>query len=248
MTVGDTRMKDKISGIYYIKNIINNKLYVGQSIDVYTRLSRHKTDLRGGRDSKHLQKAYDKYGEDNFEFVLFMECEAEDLDFWEKHYIAEWNTQDENCGYNLDGGGSKSRLMSEETKLLMSLAQRGRIVSDETKRKLSVNHADFSGENNPNFGKIHSEQSRQKSRESNLKTWSNPELRAKHSQIKKGQGTKQYYSPQLDIVFDGVRQAMDYVGLKSTTKISDCIYGRRKSAGKHPVTGEKLTWEILENK
>lgn len=241
-------MKDKISGIYYIKNIINNKLYIGQSIDVYTRLSRHRTDLRSGRDSKHLQRAYDKYGEDNFEFTMFMECSVEDLDFWEKHYIAEWNTQDENFGYNLDGGGSKSRLMSEETKALMSQAQKGRIVSEETKKKLSTNHADFSGVNNPNFGKTRSEQSRQKSRESNQKTWSDPELRARHSQIKAGQGTKQYYSPQLDMVFDGLKQAMDYIGLKSITKISDCIYGRRKSAGKHPITGEKLTWVILENK
>lgn len=241
-------MKDKISGIYYIKNIINNKLYIGQSVDVYARLSRHKTDLRGGRDSRHLQKSYDKYGEDNFEFVLLMECAEEDLDFWEKYYIKKWDTQNENYGYNLDGGGSKSRLMSEETKALMSKAKKGRVVSEETRRKLSASHPDFSGKNNPNFGKVRSEQSRQKSRESNQKTWSNPELRARHSQIKIGQGVKQYYSPQLDMIFDGLQQAANYVGLKSANKISDCIYSRRKSAGKHPVTGEKLTWVILENK
>ena len=163
---GDTRMKDKISGIYYIKNLINNKLYIGQSIDVYTRLSRHKTDLRGSRDSKHLQRAYDKYGEDNFEFKLLMECSEDDLDFWEKHYIEQLDTQNENCGYNLDGGGSKSRLMSDKTKSLMSIARKGRVVSDETRRKLSENHADFSGEKNPNFGKVKSEHSRQKSRDS----------------------------------------------------------------------------------
>lgn len=248
MIAGDTIMQDKISGIYYIKNLINNKLYIGQSIDVYGRLSRHKTDLRGGRDSKHLQKAYDKYGENNFEFKLLMECSEDDLDFLEKYYIKQWDTQNENCGYNLDGGGSKSRLMSDKTRALMSVAQKGRVVSEETRRKLRENHADFSGENNPNFGKVKSEQSRQKSRDSNKKTWSNPELRFKHSQIKVGQGTKQYYSPELDMVFDGLKQAMDYVGLKSTTKISDCVYGRSKSAGKHPITGEKLTWVILENK
>lgn len=248
MTAGDTIMNNRISGIYYIKNIINNKLYVGQSIDVYARLSRHKTDLRGGRDSKHLQKSYDKYGEDNFEFTLFMECPVEDLDYLEKYYIAKWNTQNEDFGYNLDGGGSKSRLMSEETKSLISNALIGHVVSEETKNKIREHHADFSGANNPNFGKTPSEQTREKSRKSNQKTWSNPELRAKHSLIKTGQGTKKYYSPQLDIAFDGLQQAMDYIGLKSRTKISDCIYGRRKSAGKHPITGESLTWVILENK
>ena len=241
-------MKDKISGIYYIKNIINNKLYIGQSIDVYSRLSRHKTDLRGGRDSKHLQMAYNKYGEDNFEFKMLMECPREKLDFWEKHYIAKWHTQNINFGYNLDGGGSMSRLMSEETKQIMSEVHIGHIVSEKTKKKISENHADFSGTNNPNFGTIRSDKSRQKSRESNLKTWSDPELRARHSQIKMGQGTNKYYSPQLDMIFDGLKQASDYIGLKSSTKISDCVYGRRKSAGKHPITGEKLTWVILENK
>lgn len=248
MAAGDTKMNNRISGIYYIKNIINNKLYVGQSIDVYARLSRHKTDLRGGRDSKHLQKSYNKYGEDNFEFVMFMECPVDDLDYWEKYYIAKWNTQDEKFGYNLDGGGSKSRLMSEETKDLISQALIGHVVSEETKNKIRENHADFSGEHNPNFGKVRSKQSRQKSRESNQKTWANPELRARHSDIKSGQGTKKYYSPQLDMVFDGLKQAANYVGLNATNKISDCIYGRRKSAGKHPITGEKLTWVILENK
>ena len=248
MTVGDVRMKDKISGIYYIRNIINDKLYIGQSIDVYTRLSRHKTDLRSGRDSKHLQKSYNKYGEDNFEFMLLVECQVNDLDFLEKYYIAEWNTQDEDFGYNLDGGGSKSRFMSEETKILMSKTRMGHMVSEETKKKISENHADFSGNNNPNFGKTPSEQSRQKSKESNQKTWSNPELRARHSEIKTGQGTKKYYSPQLDMTFDGLNHAANYVGLKSITKISDCIYGRRKTAGKHPITGEGLTWVILENK
>ena len=248
MTAGDTTMNNRISGIYYIKNTINNKLYVGQSIDVYARLSRHKTDLRGGRDSKHLQKSYDKYGEDNFEFTMFMECPVEDLDYWEKYYIEKWNTQDENFGYNLDGGGSKSRLMSEETKLLISQALIGHVVSEETKNKIRENHADFSGVNNPNFGKLRSEEACEKSRQSNRKAWSDPELRIKHSLIKTGQGTKKYYSPQLDMEFDGLQQAMDYVGIKSKTKISDCIYGRRKSAGKHPITGEKLTWVILENK
>ena len=241
-------MKNRISGIYYIKNIINNKLYVGQSIDVYARLSRHKTDLRGGRDSKHLQKSYDKYGEDNFEFVFLMECPVEDLDYWEKYYIAKWNTQNEDFGYNLDGGGSRSRLMSEKTKSLISESLMGHVVSEETKNKIRKNHADFAGKNNPNFGCTPSEQTREKIRQSNKQTWSNDALRAKHSQIKSGHGTKKYYSPQLDMAFNGLQQAMDYVGLKSKTKISDCIYGRRKSAGKHPITGEQLTWAILENK
>lgn len=208
-------MKDRISGIYYIRNTVNNKLYVGQSIDVYTRLSRHKTDLRGGRDSKHLQEAYYKYGEDNFEFMLLVECQINDLDFLEKYYITEWNTQDENFGYNLDSGGSRSRMMSEETKSKISQSLKGHIVSEDTKKRIAENHADFSGKNNPNFGKIRSEQSRQKSRKSNKKTWSDPGRRDRHSKIKSGQGTKKYYSPQLDMVFDGLKQAANYVGLKA---------------------------------
>jgi len=201
-------LKNKISGIYCIKNTINNKCYVGQSIDVYTRMSRHKTDLKAGRDSAHLQRAYDKYGEHNFQFELLTTCAVEDLDFWEKYYIKLWSTNDENFGYNLDGGGSRSRLMSEQTKEKMSISRIGHAVSEETKLKIKKNHKDVSGENHHRCRKI--------------------------------------YCPELGETFWGAKEAEIKYGINSSS-ITKVLKGKKKSAGKHPITLQKLTWVYLEN-
>ena len=66
----------KISGIYKITCKPNNKIYIGQSIDVYDRLFRqHRTQLRNNsHDNSHLQNAFNKYGEENFEFELIKAC------------------------------------------------------------------------------------------------------------------------------------------------------------------------------
>ena len=207
--MGEYGLKNKISGIYYIKNIINNKCYIGQSIDVYTRMSRHKTDLKGGRDSAHLQNAYDKYGESNFKFEILLICNVDDLDFWEKYYIKVWNTNNEDFGYNIDGGGSRSRLMSEQTRLKMSKSRMGHIVSEETRLKIKENHKDVSGSNNHRCRSV--------------------------------------YCPELNEIFWGAKEATIKYNIDSSS-ITKVLKGKKKSAGKHPITGEKLTWVYLENK
>ena len=50
----------------------------------------------------------------------------------------------------------KGRAVSEETRKKISKANNGRIVSDATRLKMSMNHTDYSGENNPMFGVKHS--------------------------------------------------------------------------------------------
>ena len=53
----------KISGIYKIENIINNKVYVGSSVSIEDRWIRHKTDLVKGKScSIKLQNSYNKHG------------------------------------------------------------------------------------------------------------------------------------------------------------------------------------------
>ena len=58
-------------GIYLIRNKINNKVYVGQSVNIKARWSNHKRELEKGIHSNdHLQKSYNKYGKINFEFKV----------------------------------------------------------------------------------------------------------------------------------------------------------------------------------
>ena len=54
-------MKNNICGIYYIKNIVNNNMYIGQSINIKTRFSCHKSALNKNRHyNEKLQKDFNK--------------------------------------------------------------------------------------------------------------------------------------------------------------------------------------------
>lgn len=52
-----------ITGIYIIKNILNNKIYVGSTIDIKKRWRDHKWHLKENKHhNSHLQASYNKYG------------------------------------------------------------------------------------------------------------------------------------------------------------------------------------------
>ena len=62
----------KINSIYGIKNKINSKVYVGKTQTSFgDRWDCHKAKLRNNKhDNTHLQRSWNKYGEDNFEFYI----------------------------------------------------------------------------------------------------------------------------------------------------------------------------------
>jgi len=60
-----------VSGIYKIVNKINGKYYVGSSSDIHLRWKCHLKELRGGyHHNDYLQRSFNKYGEDGFEFII----------------------------------------------------------------------------------------------------------------------------------------------------------------------------------
>ena len=69
-----------ISGVYRIENILNKNIYIGSSKDIYGRWVRHKNDLNKKKHHcPHLQAAWNKYNELNFEFEII---EITELDDW----------------------------------------------------------------------------------------------------------------------------------------------------------------------
>ena len=91
-----------------IKNVKNNKLYIGQSTDIKNRWVRHKSELNNNRHiNNHLQFAWNKYGEDCFIFAVIEECSVSELDEREKFYINKYNSMSN--GYNLCEGGNGIR-------------------------------------------------------------------------------------------------------------------------------------------
>ena len=146
-------------GIYMIQNKVNNKIYIGQAVDIEKRWGEHRSSLRGGyHPNKHLQRSWSKYGEENFEFIILLECEESDLNMYEEYYIFELMIYDPRVGYNKNYGGDSGR-PTEETRRKLSESAKDKQFSEETRRKLS---AAKKGENNPNYGKHHSEEHKRK--------------------------------------------------------------------------------------
>ena len=129
--------KEKICGIYKIKNNIDDKVYIGQSINIKSRLAEHKSALRHNRHSNtYLQHAFNKYGEENFDFSIICECTRDELDELEKHYILNvYKSIDRNKGYNREGGGNLRKYVTKETRDKISIAGKNRFLNPEEVEK-----------------------------------------------------------------------------------------------------------------
>lgn len=91
----------KISGIYKIINIINNKIYIGSSCNIKARWQTHRDTLRKNiHHNKHLQKSYNKYGKDNFTFEIIELCDKEFLLIKEQYWLDLLNPTNNKIGYN----------------------------------------------------------------------------------------------------------------------------------------------------
>ena len=88
-------------GIYKIQNLLNGKLYIGQSVDIESRWRIHIVELRNNyHHNTCLQNAWNKYGEDNFLFEVIEECEPMVQFEREQYYLNILNPFD-NRGYNI---------------------------------------------------------------------------------------------------------------------------------------------------
>lgn len=150
-------------GIYCIENIINNKKYIGLSTNISRRWTEHKSLLNNGKDSCHLQQAWNLYGERNFLCYLLEECLPEQLDQREIYWIKELNTRDKRYGYNLDSGGNSNRSISEETKNKHSKNRIGKPLPKETREKMSKTRTNLKRPNaTSKFFGVHFEKRRNK--------------------------------------------------------------------------------------
>ena len=113
---------EKESGIYKIEQISKNKVYVGSSKNMYNRCHRHMSELRHGKHPNiFLQRAFNKYGENDFKIECLEKCHLEFLADREQFYINIYNSFDEKNGFNL---------------FKIPYSSKGKIVSQETKNKL----------------------------------------------------------------------------------------------------------------
>lgn len=129
--------------IYSITNLINYKVYIGQTHNPKHRWSSHKYEMRRGVLQYTIYKALRKYGVDNFQFCILEVCLTEaEIDVAEQYWIKMFESQKSETGYNLAVGGNVNRGWhhSEVSKNKISNSQKGKIViiTDETKKKMSL--------------------------------------------------------------------------------------------------------------
>ena len=98
--------------IYIYTNLINGKIYIGQTLYPNKRFSAHKKCCK---DGTIFHSAVIKYGFENFKYEILHSFnyinkeETKDLlNFWEKFYIREYNSTHPKIGYNITDGGDGS--------------------------------------------------------------------------------------------------------------------------------------------
>ena len=90
------------SGVYQIKNKVNDKSYIGSSINIKNRLYKHLWMLKNNKhDNVYLQSSFNKYGENSFEFNILEYCDESKLIITENKYIELLKTLKTHNGYNL---------------------------------------------------------------------------------------------------------------------------------------------------
>ena len=129
--------QEKICGIYLLRNLINNKVYIGQSIDIYFRWKQHRYNALENKLDDYLHRAIRKYGWENFSKEIIEECKPEELNDKEIFYIKQYNSYANNShsnGYNETAGGMGVRGFhhSGKTKKILSQME----VSKESRLKM----------------------------------------------------------------------------------------------------------------
>lgn len=141
-----------IIGIYKIISP-TERVYIGQSIDIYKRWIAYINNHSIVSNQPLLKKSFDKYSADNHTFEIIEECEVEDLNCRERYWQEYYDVLNGGLNCVLNDCNNKPRKWSEERKKA------------------------FTGKNNPNYGKKHTEETKKK-----LRKRRPPMLGRKHSE------------------------------------------------------------------
>lgn len=129
------------SGIYKIRNLLTNKVYIGSTENLEKRRRSHFSSLKSGtHKNKKLQRSYDKHGKEAFVFEVILFCDKPSLIMYEQIVIDFFDAV--NFGYNIkpQAGSTIGYKHSDESKQKMKEAWVGRVLppkSEETGRKIS---------------------------------------------------------------------------------------------------------------
>lgn len=158
--------------LYKITNLLNNKVYIGQSIEPAARWKHHIAYANQEKKPQYIHRAMAKYGVENFVFeIIAGSANRENADEVEKQLIIQYDSRAHQSGYNIKPGGMTFR------------------HSEETRKKLSISYTKYLKENgHPGQGKKRTPEQRARLSEAlkNREDYFTPELRQRMSDSHKG--------------------------------------------------------------
>ena len=197
----------------------NNKRYIGITHNTPTR--RWGTQGQGYKHQPKFYNAIQKYGWENFQHnILFQHLTTQQAGIKQQELIKKYDSI--NNGYNNDSGGIIHKTHTAETK--------------EKLRQLNL------GKNNPAYGKRVSEQTRKKLSDARKGKPHSQEWTNKVADAHK----KKVLCITTGIIYTSVGEAAKAAKV-SISRMSGVLHGHGKSAGKHPITKEKLEWRFIED-
>jgi group I intron endonuclease len=124
--------------IYKVTNAVNNKIYIGQTINsMWYREDQHYRETRSvKKKNTYFHNAISFYGKENFLFEEIDSAESmEELNLKEQYWIYFYKSNQKELGYNLDSGGLNC-LKSDETKKKIGEEKRGHWQQEEIRVKM----------------------------------------------------------------------------------------------------------------
>jgi len=117
--------KHQFTGIYCIRNLFNNKVYIGKSKNIYKRIHQHIYDLNNHdkrkMENEYLVNSWIKYGKDSFEYIVLEKTEDE-IHTAEKelYWMKIFDSLNKEKGYNLRSDSDSKMICNIKTKLKIS--------------------------------------------------------------------------------------------------------------------------------
>lgn len=200
-------------GIYKITSN-TKKIYIGQSVNIYERFRRYKL-IQNCKTQHRLYNSLIKHGVENHKFEVIEECIIEQLNERERYWQDYYDAIGENgLNLKLTETNDKSGFCSEEVRSKLSTA------------KKNV----FNGENNPMWGKLHTDETKRKIREKALNRRLSDETKKKISMSVKKRGYKvpEHHKQKLRDIKIGVPLSIEHKEKISRTRIDKGIQAPNK--------------------